>query len=105
MNENEGVERKAGGLRIFWGRVLCVVGILLAIVGAFFVSVALGALGIVFGVVGYGVGARNFGFATIILAVVSIFVGLFIGQGVIAGSYDEAVNGIKEAIQYPRSNS
>ncbi len=104
MSTNEGKERKAGGLRIFWSRLLCAVGMLLAIVGAFFVSVALGALGIVFGVVGYGVGARNLGFATILLGVVSILVGLFIGQGVIAGSYDEVVNGIKESIQYPRSN-
>ncbi len=105
MSTNEGKERKAGGLKIFWSRLLCAVGILLAIVGAFFVSVALGALGIVFGVVGYGVGARNLGFATILLGVVSILMGLFIGQGVIAGSYDEVVNGIKESIQYPRSNT
>ena len=77
----------------FWGHVLCVAGMVLAVVGAYFVSVALGAVGIVLGVVGYALGARRLGVATVVLGVVSIFVGLLVGQGVMAGSYDRAVDG------------
>ena len=75
------------------GRVLCVAGIILALIGAYFVSVALGAAGIVLGVVGYALGARRLGAATVVLGVASIFLGLLVGQGVVAGSYDRAVDG------------
>ncbi len=68
-------------------------GLILAVIGAYFVSVALGAVGIVLGVVGYALGARRLGAATVVLGVVSIFVGLLVGQGVMAGSYDRAVDG------------
>ena len=76
-----------------WRRVLCVAGLILAAIGAYFVSVALGAVGIVLGVVGYALGARRLGAATVVLGVASIFVGLLAGQGVMAGSYDRAVDG------------
>ncbi len=85
QNKNEGT--------VLGGRVLCVVGIILSILGAYFVSVALGAVGIVLGVLGYFLGARNLGRATIILGVLSIVVGLLIGQAVIPGSYDRTVDG------------
>ena len=75
------------------GRLLCVAGIILALIGAYFVSVALGAVGVVLGVVGYFVGARRLGVAAVVLGVVSIFVGLLVGQGVMAGAYDRAVDG------------
>ena len=75
------------------GRVLCVAGILLALIGAYFVSVALGAAGIILGVVGYALGTRRLGAATVVLGVASIFVGLLVGQGVVADSYDRAVDG------------
>ena len=75
------------------GRVLCVAGIILALIGAYFVSVALGAIGIVLGVAGYALGSRRLGTATVVLGVVSIFVGLLVGQGVMAGAYDRAVDG------------
>ena len=75
------------------GRVVCVAGIILALIGAYFVSVALGAVGIVLGVVGYALGARRLGAATVVLGVASIFLGLLVGQGVVAGSYDRAVDG------------
>ena len=70
---------------------------------AYLVSIALGAAGIVLGVAGYYLEAQNLGRVTIVLGAVSIFVGLFVGQGVIPGSYYEAVNGIKETIQDPFS--
>ncbi len=100
MRRNEEARRngrEGSRVGVFWGRLLCMVGILLGIVGSFFVSVALGALGIFLGVAGDFMGAHNLGRMTIILGVVSIFVGLFIGQGVMAGSYDEMVNGFKES--------
>ena len=84
--------RNKNGAALF-GRVLCVAGIVLAVIGAYFVSVALGAVGIVLGVVGYALGARRLGVATVVLGVVSIFVGLLVGQGVMAGGYDRAVDG------------
>ena len=65
-------------------------GMVLAVVGAYFVSVA---LGVVLGVAGYALGARRLGAATAVVGVVSIFVGLLAGQGVMAGSYDRAVDG------------
>jgi C4-dicarboxylate transporter len=63
------------------------------VIGAYFVSVALGAVGIVLGVVGYALGARRLGAAAVVAGAASIFVGLLVGQGVMAGSYDRAVNG------------
>jgi hypothetical protein len=75
------------------GRVLCVTGIVLAVIGAFFVSVALGAASIILGVVGYALGARRLAVITVVLGTISIFVGLLVGQGVMAGSYDRAVDG------------
>lgn len=87
----DGAKNKNG--TVLLGRVLCVVGIILAVIGALFVSVALGAGGIVLGVVGYALGARRLGTVTVVLGVVSIFVGLLVGQGVMAGSYDRAVDG------------
>ncbi len=53
----------------------------------------LGGVGIVLGVVGYTLGARRLGITTVVLGVVSVFVGLLVGQGVMAGSYDRAVDG------------
>ena len=87
----DGARNKNGAALL--GRMLCVAGIALAVIGALFVSAALGAVGIVLGVVGYALGARRLGVATVVLGVVSIFVGLLVGQGAIAGSYDRAVDG------------
>ena len=87
------VNRGNGANTSFWGRVLCVPGLVLAVIGAYFVSVALGAGGIVLGVAGYTLGTRRLGAATVVLGVASIFVGLLVGQGVMAGSYDRAVDG------------
>ena len=64
------------------------IGILLAVVGAYFVPVATEGIGIALGVAGYALGARTLGAATIVLCVVGIFVGLLVGPGVIPGSYD-----------------
>ena len=99
MAENERARSNGKGLKVFWGRVLCVFGILLAVVGAYFVSVATEGVGIALGVAGYAFGARTLGITTIVLCVIGMFVGLLVGQGVIPGSYDEPVDGIQESIQ------
>ncbi len=87
------MEEQTGVNKAFYGRVLCALGLALAVIGAYFVSVALGAVGIVLGAVGYYLRARKLGSAAVILGVLSIFVGLLVGQGVIPGSYDRAVDG------------
>lgn len=78
------------------------VGIVLAIVGAFFVSIASEGIGVTLGVTGYLLGARALGVATIVLCMAAL-VGLFVGPYAMPGTYDELVNGIKEVIQYPLS--
>lgn len=84
------------------GRVLAGIGLIVGVpIGAYFVSIAVGFVGIIFGIMGYALGSRRLGFATIVLCTVAMFVGLLVGQGVIVGSYDETVNGIKEALQRP----
>ena len=74
--------------RIFFGRLLCGLGIALAVIGAFFVSVATNVLGMVLGMVGYVLGTRRLGTLTIILALITLAGGLFLGQGVVPGAYD-----------------
>ena len=67
------------------GRGLCVFGLVLAVVGAYFDSMAIEAMGIVLGVVGYYLGARTLASATILLCVVAVFVGLLVGQAFVPG--------------------
>ena len=101
MEGNGEVKSNGGGLKVFWGRVLSLLGIILAFIGALFVSIGTEGIAIALGVAGYFLGARTLGTATIILSVVGMFVGLLAGQGVMPGAYDEAVSGIKETIQTP----
>jgi heme O synthase-like polyprenyltransferase len=100
----EGSSEKKAEVRVLAGRVLCTLGIILAVIGAYFVSVALGAVGIFLGVVGYSLGARNLGPVAVIIGLVSIFVGLLIGQAALPGSNDAALDGVKEALQDPFSD-
>ena len=89
----EGADRRGLGRSLFPARALCVVGVSFAVVGAFFVEIAIDVLGMILGAVGYYLGSRVFGAVVIILSVVTLFIGLLAGQGVIPGSYDEIVNG------------
>ena len=75
-------------------RLLCAAGILLAVIGAFFISIALNALGVVLGMLGYALGARWLGPATVILALLTLMVGLLLGQGVLPGAYDRITDGL-----------
>jgi hypothetical protein len=78
--------------KMFFGRLLCGLGIALAVIGAFFVSVAINVLGMVLGMVAYALGTRRLGTLTIVLALVTLAGGLFLGQGVVPGSYDRILD-------------
>lgn len=81
------------------GRVLCAAGVVFAVIGAFFVEVGTDIVGMVLGATGYYLGARSFGVVVIVLSTITFFVGLLAGQGVIPGSYDEAVNGLSRTFE------
>ena len=73
-------------------------------VGILFVAVATGAVGVILGMVGYALGARRPGFVAVVLCAAAMFLGLLVGQGAIPGSYDAALDGVKETLQAPFSN-
>ncbi|QIN78375.1 hypothetical protein GBA65_07380 [Rubrobacter marinus] len=95
------MEGTTGVDRAFIGRALCICGLMLAVVGAYFVSMATEAVGIALGVAGYYLGARTLGSATILLCTAALFVGLLVGQGFVPGPYDGDADGVKESIQDP----
>lgn len=97
--------RNGAQFKVLVGRIASVIAILFCVpVGILFVSIATGAVGIVLGVVGYSLGARRLGALAVVLCTVAMFLGLLVGQGIMPGSYDEAVSGFKEALQHPFSN-
>ena len=79
MIENDETSKSRKRAGAFWGRVLCAVGILLAVIGAFFVSIASEGMGIALGVAGYLLGAHALGVTTIVLCVAAALVSLFVG--------------------------
>ena len=82
------------GLRQYAGRLVSGFALLFCVpLGALFVSVATGAVGIFLGVAGYALGARRLGALAVVLCTVAMIVGLLVGQGVIPGSFDRAVDG------------
>ena len=96
--------REAGSGKVLVGRVLSAIALLFCVpVGVLFVSVATGAVGIVLGVVGYALGARRLGGVAVVLCTGAMFLGLLVGQGAMPGSYDAALDGVKEALQFPFS--
>lgn len=81
------------GRSLLPGRILCSVGLALAVTGAFFVDVGTDVVGMLLGATGYYLGARVFGTILIILSIVTLFIGLLAGQGAIPGSYEELLSG------------
>lgn len=69
------------------------IGLGLAVAGAFFVSLATSVLGLILGMVGYFLGARVFGTVVVILSVLTLFIGLLVGPITMPGSYDQPTNG------------
>jgi hypothetical protein len=87
------------------GRLLAAIALIVCVpVGAMFVSVATGAVGILLGIVGYTLGARTLGLVAVVLCTTAMFLGLLVGQGAVPGSYDAALDGVKEALQAPFSD-
>jgi hypothetical protein len=68
---------------IFPARMLCAIGLSLAVVGVLSVDVATDVLGMILGAVGYYLGARVFGVVIVVLSTVTLFIGLLIGEGTI----------------------
>lgn len=83
-------------IKILFGGLLCGMGTALAVIGAFFISVATNVLGIVLGMLGYALGTRRLGKLTIILAVVTLVIGLLLGPGALPGAYDRITDGLVE---------
>lgn len=89
--DHSGGER---GRSLFPARALCVVGMSLAVVGAFFVSMATDVLGMVLGMAGYFLGARVLGAVVVALSFATLLIGLLVGPLAIPGSYDQPTDGI-----------
>jgi hypothetical protein len=90
-----GPDRPVGrfGRGLLPGRILCSVGLALAVTGAIFVDIATDVVGMLLGATGYYLGARVFGTILIILSTATLFIGLLAGQGAIPGSYEELMSG------------
>ena len=81
-------------LKLSAGRLLSGIAIVFGVpLGALFVSIATGAVGVFLGITGYALGARRLGALAVVLCTAAMFVGLFVGQGVLPGTYDRAVDG------------
>ncbi len=81
-------------LKLGAGRLLSGLAIVFCVpLGALFVSIATGAVGVFLGITGYALGARRLGTLAVVLCTAAMFVGLLVGQGVLPGTYDRAVDG------------
>lgn len=95
-------EARARSARSFLATILCLVGVLLALVGfvvpfvagaALVADISLQAIGVLLGVLGYFMGAGRLALATILLCFLSIFFGLAASQGLVPGveGYDRGL--------------
>jgi len=81
-------------LKLGAGRLLAGIAIVFCVpLGALFVSIATGAVGVFLGITGYVLGARRLGALAVVLCTAAMCVGLLVGQGVLPGAYDRAVDG------------
>lgn len=86
-------ERRAQNAKAFFATIVCALGILLAvgvlistlIFGGSFGVVSAAGVGVALGVLGYFLGAGRLATATIVVSVLTLFVGLAATQGVIPG--------------------
>lgn len=85
-----GVEPVAGAeqtARVLFGRVLCVIGLIFAAVGAVGVDMSFEAIGIVMGALGYAMGANRLGAITVVLSTATLILLLAASQGYIPGPW------------------
>jgi hypothetical protein len=76
------VDRGSNQRSVLPGKVLSMIGLAFAVIGAYYVSVATNVLGLILGMGGYVMGSRILGSTAALLCLVSIFVGIFFGQSV-----------------------
>ncbi len=96
------MERKSAAGKEIVGQAFSIFALIFCVpLGILFVSVATGAVGIILGVVGYVLGSRRLGSLAVVLCTAAVFLGLLVGQGAMPGSYDAALNGVKDALQWP----
>ncbi len=84
MNISRGIGSRN---RSFLGWLSSVLGILLALAGAFFVNnvLTLTLLGIVLGALGTGLGTRRLGIAAVVVSVVVLLFGFAVFSGLVPG--------------------
>lgn len=86
--------------KLFFGRVFCVLGLVLLLPGAYFVSVAVEFVTLCFGIVGYYLGARSLGIAVAALSIVAALVGLLVGQGYIVNPFEfDVADGLRRGME------
>jgi hypothetical protein len=92
MSEDVGNrEERQAALKLFLGRICCVVGLLLGAGGILFAllgasnNVSAGAVGAALGILGYFLGVRRLGAATIVLGVVVVFFMAAASTGLVPG--------------------
>jgi hypothetical protein len=92
MSEGSGqAKRPEDALKLLFGRICCVVGLLLSVGGIVFailgasVNLSAGAVGMALGVLGYFLGVRRLGTATIVLGLVALFFMAAASTGLIPG--------------------
>lgn len=84
-------ERGEALAKLLIGRIVCIVGLILAIGGAVSAvflataNISAEAVGIVLGILGYFLGAGRLAVATIVISVIALFFGLAASQGLIPG--------------------
>lgn len=85
---------------LLFGRLLCVLGLVLLVPGAYFVSVAVEAMALCLGMVGFYLGARRLGVAVVALSIVAAVTGLLIGQGYIVNPFEfDVANGLRRGME------
>jgi hypothetical protein len=84
-------EGREGTAKLLLGRISCIVGLLFGGGGILFtlfgasINVSAGAVGAVLGILGYFLGAGRLGTVTIVVSIVTLFLGIAATQGVIPG--------------------
>lgn len=76
-----------GPSRLFFGQLLSVLGILLALAGVFFITsvVTLAFLGVILGALGAVLGTRKLGIAAVVVSVLVLLFGLAAFGGLVHG--------------------
>jgi hypothetical protein len=89
--QNSSKKNREDRLKLFFGKISCVVGILLGLGGTIAAllvgsaNISAGAVGAALGLVGYSLGSRRVGAVSVAVGVIGLFFVLGASQGLIAG--------------------